>query len=242
MKSIAVVIPSYNERDNIKRLIDSILQKINHAQIIVVDDESPDGTSDLVEQICKENQQVHLIRRKGKGGRGSACIAGFKMALEYGADLVLEMDADFSHNPEELPQMISAAEKADLVIGSRYLRDSRIVGWSLKRRMFSKFANIYARFMLHIPISDYTNGYRCYSADALKALELDRIFSKGYIVLSELSYQLFRKGFSFGEIPTLFVNRRRGISNVNYNEIREAFTSMARIRFYYKDIKKIKQS
>ncbi len=229
-----VVIPTFNEKENIKALVNALLSGYSLAGVIVVDDGSPDGTGAIIKEIAKGNPKVHLIERRGKGGRGSACLAGFRKAMELGADFVVEMDADFSHDPRELGRLLDVSQTVGLVIGSRYVKGSRIVGWGLQRRIFSRFANFYARRCLGIPICDYTNGYRRYSRSALEKLEFDRIVSKGYIVLSEISYQLFRKGESFAEVPITFVNRRRGNSNVDLREIREAFAAVLRIRRQYR--------
>lgn len=228
-----VVIPTFNEKENIAALIQALLSGFTLAGVIVVDDGSPDGTGAIVQGIAAQNAKVHLIERKGKGGRGSACLAGFRKAMELGAEWVVEMDADFSHDPRELGRLLEVDPSVDMVIGSRYVSGSRIVGWSLQRRIFSRMANFYARRVLGIPIRDYTNGYRRYSRRAMAALDFDRIVAKGYIVLSEISYQLFCKGLSFAEVPITFVNRRRGNSNVNFREIGEAFSAVVKIKARY---------
>ncbi|MCB4790647.1 MAG: polyprenol monophosphomannose synthase [Elusimicrobia bacterium] len=229
---ILVIIPTYNENDNIVKLIDNVLRLNIEIDILVVDDNSPDGTSHSVKLQTKLNHRVNLITRTKKDGRGGAVMEGIKYAINKGSyDKIIEMDADFSHNPEELPLIIQKSKEVDVVIGSRYLSKSKIVGWPLQRRVFSKLANLYALVLLNIPISDYTNGYRCYSLEAAKSIEADKIKSKGYIVLSEIAYQLHKKGFKFIDVPTLFVNRKRGISNLNLNEILSAFKGVWNLRF-----------
>lgn len=232
-----IIIPSYNERENIVRLIETIFGLHPEVEILVVDDNSPDGTAAVVEEAKKKfGSKLHLLVRKGKGGRGSAVLAGFEEALKRGDDLIMEMDADFSHAPEEITRFLEKIKNFDMVLGSRYLPESEIHHWGWKRTFFSKWANRYARLILGIPISDYTNGYRCYKRAAIQALDRGKIEAKGYIVLSEVAYQLHKKGMRIGEIPTKFVNRRRGISNLSFHEIKEAFLSVVRIRLRYRSL------
>ena len=230
-----IIIPSYNERENIARLVEMIFGLHPEAEVLVVDDSSPDGTAAVVEEVKKKfGNKLHLLVRRGKGGRGSAVLAGFEQALGRGDDLIMEMDADFSHDPHEISRFLEKIKHCDMVLGSRYLPGSEILHWGWKRTFFSKWANRYARLILGIPISDYTNGYRCYTRRAIEALDLKRIEAKGYIVLSEVAYQLYRKGMKIGAVPTKFVNRRRGISNLSFREIKEAFLSVIRIRLRYR--------
>lgn len=228
----AIVIPTYNEKENIRKLIQAIFGISRDMTIIVVDDNSPDKTGEIVDSLKKKYPNLQIIHRTKKNGRGGACIEGFESALKQGFEYIFEMDADFSHDPQDIPRLLNKIQDGyDMVIGSRYLKTSKILNWGLKRTIFSKFANIYARIILGIPISDYTNGYRCYIASALKAIEFDKIEASGYIVLSEMSYQLHKKGFRIGEIPITFVNRRRGASNLSRHEIISAFTSVLRLKF-----------
>lgn len=232
--SILVIVPCYNERENIAALVESILSQRPEIDVLVVDDQSPDGTSDAVkEEIERHGERLRLMTRTGKGGRGSAVLAGFRYALDHGYELIFEMDADFSHKPDEIPLFLARIESCDFVVGSRYLPQSEIHDWGWKRTFFSRWANRYARAVLRIPLSDYTNGFRCYRRAAIEAIETDKIDAKGYVVLSEVAYQLYRKGFTIGEVPTVFVNRRRGISNLSAHEIKEAFLSVLRIRWHY---------
>ena len=229
-----VVIPTFNERDNLPSLVEALLGLPQHLAIVIVDDSSPDGTGELADGLAAKEERVSVIHRQGKGGRGSACIAGIKYALQNtDAPLIIEMDADFSHHPRYISQLLSKAEEVDVVIGSRYLKESRIVDWGPGRRVFSRLANLFARTMLGVPISDYTNGYRCYRRQALQALDLDSISTTGYIVLSETAIMLHQSGARFGEIATVFVNRRRGQSNTTLSEILDAFISMWRLRRRY---------
>ncbi len=227
-----IIIPSYNESDNIVNLINVLLKENQNTDVLVVDDSS-DNTADLVKNRQLDESRLHLIKRQGKGGRGTAVLEGFRFALARDYKLVAEMDADFSHNPKEFQSLIAVSGDNTLVIGSRYLKPSKIVGWPIQRRVFSKFANFYANTILRIGIHDYTNGYRVYGRGALEKLDMSKIKGIGYIVLSEISYQLFKKGVKFVEVPTLFINRRRGVSNFSLKEIKEAFTSVIRVKLNY---------
>ena len=230
MPKTLIIIPSYNEENNIASLINALLVLPIEADILVVDDSS-DGTASVVKKMQVSEPRVALIKREGKGGRGSAVLDGFRYALSQNYQRIVEMDADFSHDPRELPSLLAVSDTNKLVIGSRYLPTSKILNWPLPRRIFSKCANFYANLILRIGIYDYTNGYRVYGREALDKLEMDKIRSRGYIVLSEIAYQLFRKGVAFAEVPTIFVNRARGVSNFSLKEARESFVSVLRIRF-----------
>ena len=228
---ILVVIPTYNERDNIGALCEELLSRPERPDVLVVDDNSPDGTAAEAEEVARRYPgRLHVLRREGKGGRGGAVLAGFAWGSGGGYDYFFEMDADYSHHPGELPLFLEAARGADVVVGSRYLPASRIVNWPRARRFFSKLANSYARFFLRIPITDYTNGYRCYSRAAVEALDAGAVDASGYVVLSEVAYQLYRRGFRFADVPTEFVNRRRGESNLSPSEILSAFVGVLRLR------------
>ncbi|MGQ9586671.1 MAG: polyprenol monophosphomannose synthase [Anaerolineae bacterium] len=228
---IAVIIPTYNERENLPEVVRQLLALPLALRVWIVDDNSPDGTGEVAEALAARFPQVRVVHRPGKGGRGSACLAGFQEALACPeVTHVVEMDADLSHDPAELPAIVEKARACDVVIASRYLPGSRIVNWGWQRHLFSRLANLYARALLGIPIRDYTNGYRCYRRQALEALNLGAIQTTGYIVLSEVAYHLHRKGFRFGEVPTCFVNRERGRSNTNLAEIGDAFGGIWRIR------------
>jgi len=230
-----IIIPTYNESENIARLCERLLALYPFVEILVVDDSSPDGTAAVVreEQRKYPDRWLHLTVRQGKGGRGSAVLEGFRFALSRAYELIFEMDADFSHEPEEIPRFLEKIRECDMVVGSRYLPKSEIHEWGWKRTFFSRFANRYARFVLGMPLSDYTNGYRCYRRSAVGALDLEKIDAKGYVVLSEVAMQLHMKGFRIGEVPTVFVNRRRGLSNLTAHEIGEAFLSILKIYTKY---------
>lgn len=231
-QTLAIVIPTFNEAENITKLIRSIRKNIGpHDKIIVVDDNSPDGTGKVVGGLAKKQKNIYLLLRQNKSGRGSAVLAGFKFAQKFKPSFYIEMDADFSHKPEDIPRLLKAADQADVVIGSRYLRGSRIINWSIKRKVFSKLANIYAKIILKVPIADYTNGFRIYKKEAVDFLLSQKLVSSGYILLSETAYMLKESGFTFREIPIVFVNRKRGASNLNFAEIKNAFLGVWQIRF-----------
>ena len=230
MLKTLIIIPSYNEKGNIGSLIDTLFALPIEADILVVDD-SNDGTADVIKKKQISKPRLHLIAREKKSGRGTAVLEGCRFALSHGYERIAEMDADFSHNPNELPSLLAVSGPNKLVIGSRYLKSSRILDWPLSRRIFSRCANFYANLILGIGIHDYTNGYRVYGREALEKLEFNKIKSHGYIVLSEVAYQLFRKGVAFEEVPTVFVNRQRGVSSFSIKEAREAFFAVLRIRF-----------
>ena len=234
MNDLTVVIPTFNESDNIERLIN----KINSVSmlkwfIIVIDDNSPDKTSLLVKNIQKNHSNVFLIKRKRKSGRGSAVIAGMKYAKKLKTDFILEMDADFSHNPKDIKKFIKKAitTNSDFVVGSRYSEGSKIFNWSIRRKVFSRLANLYARILLGVPISDYTNGFRLYRRSAVEYLLENKLKSKGYILLSETAYLLYKGKFKYNEIPIVFVNRKRGSSNLDLSEIINSFVGIWKIRF-----------
>lgn len=238
MDSTLVIIPTFNEAENIAELLAVLTRLYPPIHVLVVDDGSPDGTAEKVKDAMKADPRIFLMERSGKGGRGSAVLAGFRYGLERSYQFFIEMDADFSHRPEEIASMFAQIGKVDMVVGSRYLPESEIHQWGIKRTVFSYFANKFARLMLGIPISDYTNGFRCYTRRAIESLSMDHIDAKGYVVLSEVAMQLSRRGLRIGEVPTVFVNRRRGISNLTFHEIREAFKSIVRIRRVWRETSK----
>jgi len=228
--SVLVIIPTYNERANVAALCEELLLRPEGVDVLVVDDNSPDGTAAAAAEVAARFPgRMYSIVRGGKGGRGGAVLAGMAWGLERSYEYFFEMDADFSHRPGEIPLFLEAAAEADIVVGSRYLPASRIVNWPRARRFFSRWANRYARFFLRIPISDYTNGFRCYRKAAVAALAAGAVNATGYIVLSETAYYLHRRGFRFRDVPTVFVNRRRGESNLSPGEILSAFLGVLRL-------------
>lgn len=241
MSRILVIIPTYNERENIKELIPIVLLKDSRIDILVVDDNSPDGTADVVEEIMKTTERVKLIKRPGKMGLGTAYIEGFKYALEKGYDLIIEMDADFSHNPDDLPRLIAESEHADLVIGSRYTNGISVVNWPLKRLLLSYFANLYARIVTGVPVRDLTAGFKCFRRKVLESIDLTKIHSDGYAFQIEMNFYAYEKGFKIKEIPIIFIERRAGSSKMSRKIIKEAFflVLLLRIKKWAKFFKKL---
>jgi len=235
-----VVIPTFNERDNIGRLVKKILDEYPQIDVLVVDDNSPDGTADEVKKIKGYGGRLQLMVRKKKDGRGGAVMDGFRKGMKASTKYkyFFEMDADFSHSPEEILLFLEKIEKCDLVIGSRYMKKSKIVGWPPSRKIFSKLANIYARVLLRIPITDYTNGYRLYRREVLESLNFDAIEKHGYIVLSEVAFQIHLMAYRIGEVPTVFVNRERGLSNLTMGEITSALHSVLRLALRRRHLKR----
>jgi len=230
MKPI-IVIPTYNERDNIATLVSKIFAlHIPELEIVVVDDNSPDKTAEVVEGM-RADYPVHLVRRLRKLGLGSAYIAGFKKALALGADYIFEMDADFSHDPADLPRLLSAAADHDLAIGSRKIPGGKIVGWSLWRRLSSAGAMFFSRLLLGLRVRDVTAGFRCFRSQALKSIALDTVKSNGYAFQEELLYRAEQAGFSIIEVPVVFNDRRRGRSKLSKKDIWEFFTVMYKLKF-----------
>jgi len=221
MKAI-VIVPTYNEAENIANLIDKIFSVDSNLNILVIDDNSPDGTAEIVKRISEKDPRVHLIQRPGKLGLGTAYIEGFKYALANGYEAIFEMDADFSHNPEDIPRFLDALEDADLVIGSRYLTGVNVINWPLRRLMLSYFANLYTRIITGMPVRDATGGYKCFRAEALKKIDLDKIKTNGYGFQIEMNFRFWAKGFRVKEIPIVFVDRRNGVSKMNKKIILEA--------------------
>ena len=227
MPGIAIVIPTYNEAGTIVELLTAIRRVLPEAHLIIVDDGSPDGTAEIVRRVA--DQKVYLIERIGKLGRGSACLAGFRLAMTLPVDQVLEMDVDFSHAPTELPSLLAITDNYGMTVASRYLAESKIIGWPWQRRWFSCLANHYIRTRLHLPLHDCTNGFRSYSRAALAGLDFDGFLTSGHIVLSEIACRLANRGVTFYEVPTVFTDRRRGASTVTWREIYNAFCGVNRL-------------
>jgi len=225
-----VIVPTYNEAENILPLLDRLLALPFGIEVLVVDDNSPDGTGDLVAARQKADPRVHLIRRAGKLGLGSAYVAGFRYALAAGAQYVFEMDADFSHDPEAIADFVKAAESADVVLGSRYLDGVTVVHWPLSRLILSYSANVYTRLITGLPVRDATGGFKCFRRRALESVDLDRVGSDGYAFQIEMSYKCWRKGFKIMEIPITFVDRRAGVSKMNNKIVWEAAWMVWRLR------------
>jgi len=217
-----VVVPTYNERPNLPVIIPEILKEDPRLDVLVVDDNSPDGTGNLADEMAAANPRIHVLHRPGKAGLGKAYLAGFRWALERGYDLVFEMDADFSHDPRFLSQFLVAIQDADLVIGSRYATGVNVINWPISRLLLSLGANQYARWVTGLPLSDSTGGFKCFRRDVLAAIELDRVRSNGYSFQIEMSFRAWKKGFRLKEIPIVFTDRIEGQSKMNRRIVREA--------------------
>lgn len=229
MRSL-IVIPTYNERENIVGLIDDVLRIVPATDILVIDDNSPDGTGQLLDELHTRVPRVNVLHRPGKMGLGTAYVRGFQYAIENGYDLVFEMDADYSHDPRYLPDFLTMAEQADLVIGSRYIKGGGTPNWSALRKFISGGGNTFARAMLRIPTHDCTGGYRCYRTSALRTLRLDLIRAQGYAFQVEMAYIFWKRGYRVREVPIIFVDRRVGKSKMSRKIFVEAFTWVLRTR------------
>lgn len=227
-----VIIPTYNERDNVTRIIERVLETDTRFEVLVVDDASPDGTAEAVAVVAAANARVHLLKRSGKLGLGTAYIAGFRWALERDYQYVLEMDADFSHDPAFLPRLLAAAADADVVLGSRYL-DGRanVVNWPMTRLLMSYFANVYARAVTGLPVWDLTGGFKCFRRKVLEAINLSVVKSNGYAFQIEMTFRAWKLGFRVIEIPIVFSDRMEGSSKMSRHIVREAVWMVWRLRF-----------
>src|SRR5512136_2965773 len=225
-----VIVPTYNERDNIDILLDELIDLPVNLSVINVDDHSPDGTGDASDAwAARYPERVFVVHRAGKLGLGTAYIAGFKRAFELGFERIMTMDADFSHHPRYIPAMLDLSREYDLVIGSRYVPGGGTLNCTWKRRTLSQGANTFAKVMLGLKAKDCTAGFRCYRREVLEAIELDRILSNGYSFLIEMIYYVQRRGFAIGEVPIIFEDRRRGTSKISQNEVYRAVQTVGRL-------------
>ena len=228
-----VIIPTYNEIDNIGAMIEKVFSLSEPFDLLIIDDGSPDGTADIVKKRQNDHPgRLHLIERSGKLGLGTAYLAGFRWALEQGYDHVFEMDCDFSHNPDDLVRLAQAAEAgADLVIGSRYVTGVNVVNWPMKRVLMSYYASAYVRLVTGMPVRDATAGFVCYSADLLRKMDLDAVQMKGYGFQIEMKYTAWKLGFRIEEVPIVFTERTLGASKMSGGIFREAFFGVMKLRF-----------
>ncbi len=222
MNPVLVVVPTYNEKDNIRKIAAAIFLACPQADILFVDDNSPDGTGSIADAMAAGDSRVNVMHRPGKQGLGRAYIAGFEWALGRSYRFVFEMDADFSHNPAELPNFLKAAEDSDLVLGSRYVNGIRIINWPLKRLILSKWASLYVKAITGMPFTDPTSGFKCFSRKVLEAINLAGIVSSGYSFQVEMTYTAWKLGFKIKEIPIVFEDRHSGTSKMSASIIREA--------------------
>jgi dolichol-phosphate mannosyltransferase len=225
-----VVVPTYNERENLEAIVSGIRQYLPQGEILVIDDGSPDGTGEIAESLSSTLGRVHVIHRPGKMGLGTAYITGFRYALEHDYTCVFEMDADFSHDPRYLPDLLAAAERFDMVIGSRYVPGGATPDWRLIRRIISGGGNVFARNVLSLPVRDCTAGFKCYRRAVIESFDLDRINLQGYAFQIETVYQAYKAGFRLGEVPIVFPDRRLGQSKMSRQIVVEAFTYVVRRR------------
>jgi dolichol-phosphate mannosyltransferase len=225
---VAVIVPTYNERENLAPIVGRVRTSVPNADVLVVDDGSPDGTGELADQIAARDPRVHVMHRTGKSGLGAAYIAGFRWALYRGYGAVVEMDADGSHQPEQLPELLIAAEYADLVIGSRWVPGGRVVNWPWFRQILSRSGNTYVRLMLGIGLRDATGGYRVYRSNTLRQIGLDQVQSQGYCFQVDLTLRTLQAGMTAIEVPITFVERSYGSSKMSRNIVIEALWMVTR--------------
>ncbi|MBC75202.1 MAG: dolichyl-phosphate beta-D-mannosyltransferase [Halobacteriovoraceae bacterium] len=225
-----LIIPTYNEIDNIQRMLDVVDELYPELNILILDDGSPDGTANVVKQKQQTKKNLHLIQRSGKLGLGTAYITGFKFALERDFEYVFEMDCDFSHDPKDIERLLKAAQTNDLVIGSRYIDGIRIINWPMRRLLLSYFAGVYTRWITGLKVLDATGGFKCFTRKALESLDLDRVLSNGYSFQIELNYKVWSKGMSVKEVPIVFTERRDGQSKMSGGIIYEAVFAVISLR------------
>lgn len=224
-----VIVPTYNERENLPVLVQKLLSLPVTVDILVVDDNSPDGTGKIADELAAKSPQVHVLHRAGKEGLGRAYCAGFKWALERDYEFIFEMDGDFSHNPDDIPAFLKAAGNADLVVGSRYRNGIRVINWPLKRLMLSMCAAKYVQVITGMPVSDPTGGYKCFRRKALQSINLDEVRSNGYSFQIEMTHKIWRSGMRVAEVPIIFTDRFQGSSKMSAKIVREALLMVWRL-------------
>lgn len=229
MKALAMI-PTFNESQNIKALIEEVLKQEKEIEVLVVDDFSPDGTWKIVREMERKNPRVHLLLRKENKGRGFAGIAGFKWAIEKAYDPIIEMDADFSHQPKYISEFLKAVKEADVVLGSRFVKGGKDIGRGKFRENITKFANSYIRFVLGLKLRDCTSGYRCFRKNVLEKIDLNRMVSTGPAIVQEILYTVYLEGFKIKEIPIEFVDRRQGETKLNWKALVKGFNMVLRLR------------
>jgi dolichol-phosphate mannosyltransferase len=225
-----IIIPTYNERENIEIIIREIKKTVPQTDILVVDDSSPDGTAICVNEIAAKISGIYLLSRSKKEGLGKAYISGFKWALERKYQYIFEMDADFSHDPRYLPDFLEMIKTNDLVIGSRYISGVNVVNWPMSRLLLSYFANQLTRFLIGIPLRDITAGFKCFRREVLESIDFEKVSSSGYSFQVELNYFVWKKGFRIAETPIVFTDRRRGVSKMSSKIIREGLFLIWKLR------------
>jgi dolichol-phosphate mannosyltransferase len=231
MNETIIVVPTYNEKENLSKLVNRLLSLPVPVDLLIVDGNSPDGTGKMADELALKHPEIHVLHETEKRGLGRAYIASFKWALKQGYDFIFEMDSDFSHNPDDIPQFLEAAREADLVLGSRYINGIRIINWPLKRLMLSKAAANYVRIILGMPFTDPTGGYKCFRRRALEAIDLDGVRSNGYSFQIEMTHKIWRQGLKVVEVPIVFTERMHGHSKMSGNIIREALIRVWQLLF-----------
>lgn len=231
MKTL-VIIPTYNERENIGRIVPLVLDKDPSIHVLIVDDGSPDGTGQMADGMAKEDNRIFVIHRQNKSGLGTAYIAGFKFALKKNYDLIFEMDCDFSHDPKYIPHFLEAIRDADLVLGSRYISGVNVINWPMSRLLLSYYANVYSRIITGLPVKDATGGFKCYRREVLETVDLDKVRSNGYSFQIEMSFRAWKKGFQIKEIPIVFEDRKLGQSKMSKKIVREAVWMVWKLRLW----------
>ena len=226
-----VIIPTYNERDNVAAIVRDVLAQDGAISILIVDDDSPDGTGRIADDLAAQDGRVHVLHRAGKEGLGRAYLAGFRWALDRDYDRVLEMDADFSHQPKYLRELLAASYQADLVLGSRYVSGVNVINWPMKRLLLSYCANVYARVITGLSVRDLTGGFKCFRREVLQAIDLDRVHSNGYAFQIEMTVRARAKGFTVHEVPIVFLDREHGQSKMSKRIVREAIWMVPKLRW-----------
>ncbi len=229
MKTL-VIIPTYNESENIEKIVPLVMEKDPSIHVLIVDDNSPDGTGRIADEMAKKDDRVFVIHREKKSGLGTAYIAGFKFALEKGYDLIFEMDCDFSHDPKYVPHFLKAIQEADLVLGSRYIDGVNVINWPMSRLLLSYYANVYSRLVTGLPVKDATSGFKCFRREVLEAIDFNRVKSNGYSFQIEMSFRAWKKGFKIKEIPIVFEDRKVGQSKMSKKIVREAVWMVWKLR------------
>ena len=232
MPRACVCLPTYNERENLEPMVRALLERLGpDDRVLVIDDNSPDGTGDLADRLAAEEPRVAVLHRPAKEGLGPAYLAGFRRALDDGAELVLEMDCDFSHDPDDVPRLIAAADNADLVLGSRYVDGGRIDNWDAWRRFVSRAGSLYAQLLLRAPVRDLTGGFKCYRREVLERIDLGAVTARGYAFQIETTYRALRAGFRVVEVPIAFADREAGSSKMSRSIVLEAIWRVPLLRF-----------
>ncbi len=228
-----VIIPTYNEHENVRKLIPDVLSQDESIHLLIVDDGSPDGTGNYVEEESRKNNRIHLLKREKKMGLGTAYLAGFKYALKNDYDFIFEMDADFSHDPNELKNFLFAIKDNDLVLGSRYINGVRVLNWPMTRLLLSFFASVYTRLITGLPVRDATGGFKCFRRKVLESIDLNKIKSNGYSFQIEMTFKAYSKGFRIKEIPIVFTDRVKGKSKMSKKIVREAVLMVWKLRLQH---------